>query len=261
MFACDFFESADPVFAYIQQQRYRLPSRPYAGYLLFFFGESDTEIATWFARNIVALDSLTESSLAGLVFARKIRIQAQRIVETPPASRRRSTSSRLTNSAHVSDSMIRRVDHPRQPFDNRLMPDFKIRGMVSADGTQAVYPEEEIGAITYGSDEVAAQFGVLADMPCIVLLNAVPTGTVEIIRLSDYDPVTNRRFRNALALSSPAIPRQAQTFSATACGDTYLGLRTIQHWEKGDRTPPPYLNRALKDISRELLELASPKPR
>jgi hypothetical protein len=188
MFACDFFESADPVFTYIQQQRRRLLSRPYAGYLLFFFGESDTEIATWFARNIIALDSLTGSNLAGLVFAHKIRIQAQRVIETPPASRRRNTTSRLTNSEQVSDSMIRPVDHPRHPFDHRLRPEFQIREMVSATGIQAVYPEEEIGAITYGSDEIAARFGVLADMPCIVLLNAVPTGTVEIIKLSDYDP-------------------------------------------------------------------------
>ena len=31
-----------------------------------------------------------------------------------------------------------------------------------------------------------------------------------------------------------------------------VGLRTVQHWEDGDRTPTPYLKRALRDLQREL---------
>jgi DNA-binding transcriptional regulator YiaG len=32
--------------------------------------------------------------------------------------------------------------------------------------------------------------------------------------------------------------------------------RTVQHWEKGDRVPAPYLERALRDLARELAQSA-----
>lgn len=42
-----------------------------------------------------------------------------------------------------------------------------------------------------------------------------------------------------------------QEEAATRLGVT---LRAWQHWEGAERTPPPYLMRALRDLERELAE-------
>jgi hypothetical protein len=57
---------------------------------------------------------------------------------------------------------------------------------VSADG-EVLYRPEEITAITYGSDNVARSLGVETDLPCIAILNAIPTGKVDILKLKNDD--------------------------------------------------------------------------
>src|SRR5271166_2024581 len=86
MLILTYYRSVDPVVELLKEgfmaaQKRRNKSapveRPYAGYLLFLFGSADEDIATWFARNLVALDSLTGSSLAGLVFAERAKIRVE----------------------------------------------------------------------------------------------------------------------------------------------------------------------------------------
>ena len=190
MFAIEYFESADPVFDALQKQRSALLERPYAGYLLFLFGNAHEDIATWFARNIVALDSLTGSSLAGLIFAERVRLRVQRTLKEASPGTPPSLEASFARSGTVSTDRITKVNKVSPPFDSRKLSDadFQAYRLVSRDNFEVRFPEQDISAITYGSDELAKRFGVFEDVPCIVLLDSVPSGTVEIIQLRNSDP-------------------------------------------------------------------------
>src|ERR1035441_4146002 len=71
------FASSDPVLKVLCSDPGEIIGRKYFGYLLFLFGSADEEFATWFARNISALDSLTGSDLAVVVLATHIRVKVQ----------------------------------------------------------------------------------------------------------------------------------------------------------------------------------------
>lgn len=44
---------------------------------------------------------------------------------------------------------------------------------------------DELTAITYAVDDIARQLGVIEELPCIVILDAIPRMTVEVFHLSD----------------------------------------------------------------------------
>lgn len=54
-------------------------------------------------------------------------------------------------------------------------------------------------------------------------------------------PEEIRRWRDAVGLTQSAVAELLPT-----------DLRTWQRWEAGDRRPPPFLARALRDVEREL---------
>jgi hypothetical protein len=132
--------------------------KPYGGYILFLVGGADTEALAWLQNNILALDSLTADILAYAIFAKRFNIEyavtgkAQRIM--PKSTHRRAIPPevmRLVKSGILGWEM---------------------------DGN-------EITAVTYAVDEIARQFGVLAELPCMIILDALPTRDMEVIHLSD----------------------------------------------------------------------------
>jgi len=177
MLILTYYRSVDPVVELLKEgfmaaQKRRNKSapveRPYAGYLLFLFGSADEDIATWFARNLVALDSLTGSSLAGLVFAERAKIRVE-------VGTKRDSSGPLTPlRAEAGGIPIEKVKQ------------YEIDRLVSRSGEVAYRPERELTAITYGADAVARELGLQADLPCIAVLDALPTEDIEIVRLRDY---------------------------------------------------------------------------
>jgi transcriptional regulator with XRE-family HTH domain len=55
------------------------------------------------------------------------------------------------------------------------------------------------------------------------------------------------RFRERHGLTQAALAELLTTGE-----ENEVFVSTIQRWEYGDRIPPPYLKRALRDIAREL---------
>jgi transcriptional regulator with XRE-family HTH domain len=56
-----------------------------------------------------------------------------------------------------------------------------------------------------------------------------------------------RRFRERHGLTQVRLAELLSSGQHPPIGET-----TIQRWEAGERTPPPYLKRALRDVAREL---------
>ena len=128
MLSVNYYRSTETVLRLLKQGHSAVFERPYAGYLLFLFGNADEEIATWFARNLVALDSLTGSSLAGLVFARRVKIRAQ--------AGTRMDQLELPNSQD-EEIQVNSIDEI-----------VKVERLVSREGAVQYWPERELTAIT-----------------------------------------------------------------------------------------------------------------
>jgi hypothetical protein len=168
MLRVNYYRSADPVVRLFKEGCAGIFERPYAGYLLFLFGNADEDIATWFARNLVALDSLTGSNLAGLVFAERVKIHVQ--VGT--------TRDQLAlPDLREKEVILEKI--------NRIV---EVERLVSRTGEVLYRPEEELTALTYGADAVATDLGIQADLPCIAILDALPTEDIGVLRLRDYEP-------------------------------------------------------------------------
>jgi hypothetical protein len=135
----------------------------YGGYLLFLMGSADEEALTWLATNALALDSLTGEHVAFGVFARHWKVKL-----------------------HVSG-----VPKPDMPQGNRVVdvPLNKIRAarsittLVKSGECGWVLNGDEINAITYGTDDVARAFGVLDELPCLLVMDSVPKREYELVHL------------------------------------------------------------------------------
>ncbi|HJX83142.1 MAG TPA: hypothetical protein VJ723_02215 [Candidatus Angelobacter sp.] len=163
----NYYRSLDPVLGLLKKGRWSSSERPYAGYLLFLFGKADEEIATWFARNLVALDSLTGSSLAGLVFAERVKLRVQ---------------------VGTTRDQLQFPDLKDEAIKIEKIKSYEIERLVSRSGEVLYREEEELTAITYGADHVARELGLQADLPCIAILDVLPTEDIGVLRLRDYDP-------------------------------------------------------------------------
>jgi len=162
-------ETVDPVLDLLYENPARLLEKRYAGYLVFLFGRADEEFATWFARNIVALDSLTGSDIGGAIFASRIKLRVHSPVGN--ASPRRSTAHLRNGDSDIDLGTIHRISEPLIDSSGRS----RWRG-----------DEEEITAMTYATDDIARRLGVLPDLPCLVVIDAVPSDEIEVMRLTEY---------------------------------------------------------------------------
>lgn len=161
------YRSVDPVLRLLREHPALTFDRPYAGYLLFLFGQSDEKVATWFSRNLVALDSLTGSTIAGIVFADRVKIR----VEVEPGRNEREGLSEVP------------IGEIQSGYDAH----YRYDRLVSDDGKSSFRTEKEITALTYAADAVARRMNLTSDLPCIVILDAIPTREFEILRLSNRD--------------------------------------------------------------------------
>jgi hypothetical protein len=143
---------------------------PYAGYLLFLFGIADATAASWMREQLVALDSLTGPDIAGVVFVKRIGINAQiTSVYTPHPIREK-----------VSDGTVDLCDIEFDPFPFHVTP---MLGLDESDRFEQ--RTAELQAITYATDDIARAFSVLADLPCLIIADAVPTQQIEVLRLQN----------------------------------------------------------------------------
>lgn len=156
-------DCSDPILRLLHTHPGELVGRNYAGYLVFLFGAADEEFATWFTRNLVALDSLTGTDIGAVVFAARVRLALPGQKTKRTQTRDTVDLTRIYRHAFVSDRLI----------------DHELRSLWR--GTN-----DELVATTYATDDIARGLGVLEDLPCLVILDAVPSPEVEVVRLSEH---------------------------------------------------------------------------
>jgi hypothetical protein len=144
--------------------------KPYAGYLFFLAGNYDKEILTWFTKNLLALDSLTGESVAFAIFAHSFRFKF-RVSGMNPSITDRVLP--MTHNVSLSDLKA-------SSSVTKLVKSRKWKSGVVIDG-------DEINAITYAVDDIARGFGVLDELPCILVLDAIPKREFQVIRLDGMD--------------------------------------------------------------------------
>ena len=126
----------------------------FGGYLLFLMTGEHREEIDWLRDHAVPLDSLTGDTIAFFVFSRRFPIRINPSGSERSMSRGRSIEIPLGEIVNCSQSSL-----------NRLIKDGRC-GWVS-DG-------DELMAVTYSADQVAQEFGVLGEMPCVVVMDAIP---------------------------------------------------------------------------------------
>jgi len=133
----------------------------YPAFLLFLIGEPDADELQWLLDNAKALDSVTGTDVAFAVFAREFTVK---LWTSEPSSRSKPARvGKITVDAELKKTkVVPLIKHGRF---GRVM-----------DG-------DELTAITYGTDIVARELGLLDKLPCMVIIDAVPKETLCVICL------------------------------------------------------------------------------
>ncbi len=167
MFTVEYVEGADELLDIIKSSPSDIFNAPYTGYLLFLFGETDSETADWIRYNLRSLDSLTGTDIAGAVFAKSFEFKGL-------VTRRYSTHpGHLIKNSGVALSHVHKSDDSN--FTHRASEVFE-RGKLDGPGVSL----ENLTATTYASDEIAKSLGLTARLPCIVFLDALPSSHVAL---------------------------------------------------------------------------------
>jgi hypothetical protein len=140
--------------------------KPYLGYLLFLTGGADRNILEWVAANAVNLDSLTGDDLAFAVFARRFTFKLR--VPNYPMSHEK----RQRNLREIS------LEDARDPYT--------LTHLCKSGQLGWVLDGDEVTAITYAVDELARGLGVTEDLPCLIVLDALPNLHFDILHLDNH---------------------------------------------------------------------------
>jgi len=151
--------------------------RPYAAYLFFLIGGADTAALEWLRKHLVPLDSLTGDFVAFALFADKVPVR----LDVPFERVRRR------HEAFLGDVPFTEVE--------------RIDAYVKAGKLGRVADGDHLNAVTYATDRVAREFGVLDRLPCLVVLDAFPAENIDVIELRD------REMESLLPLLRVAIHR------------------------------------------------------
>jgi hypothetical protein len=139
--------------------------KPFGGYLLFLIGGKEKELIDWILENVIVLDSLTSDTIAFALFAREFNIEIK-----------------------VPDFLGRTIPRDRLPKEIQVpLKDIKafrsIDSFVKSGRCGWVVDGDKISAITYAVDDIAKNLGILGELPCVVVLDAIPKGTFELFPL------------------------------------------------------------------------------
>jgi hypothetical protein len=157
MFQIEIVESADPVLRLLRSSPHEIFDQPFAGYALFLFGESDEGVATWFARSLVSLDSLTGEHIACVVFAKRIRFRGTVTMHESPRPGRWGAQQDRTGA-----------------YSLRTIHRGYVYRPLAKDATAHWRPsDEELAAVTYEVDHIASELSVVGSLPCIVFFDAM----------------------------------------------------------------------------------------
>lgn len=142
----------------------------YSGYLLFLVTQHDKQQLEWIVSNAPGLDSLTGQYLAYAIFAKSF-----------PIKFRTDASRNLVESLLGDQSWSR--------FMGEIPPELlkrphEVTRLVENGAFGVVLDGDELTAVTYGTDLVARELGLLDKLPCLVVLDAVPAQSPQVIPLT-----------------------------------------------------------------------------
>lgn len=156
-------DNADALLKLLRSNPAQVFDRPYKGYLLFLAGAADQEVCEWLAQNAIVLDSLTGEDIAFAVFARTFRMRIHASHPKPP---RPPMYVGAVSSEEITGGS------------------WQVTRLVKSGRCGWVVDGDEIAAVTYAVDDLARSFNVLQHLPCIVVLDAIPSKKLNIVRLS-----------------------------------------------------------------------------
>lgn len=140
--------------------------KPYGGYILFLAGGAEKEILIWLSENLKTLDSLTGKHIAYALFVRRITVN----YNMPPSEH---IPVRISKLWQENTSRGVKEFSPENVKDPWSITRLFNRGLVM-DG-------DTIAAITYAVDDIAEGLGILDELPCLVIFDAVPNSDFEIL--------------------------------------------------------------------------------
>jgi hypothetical protein len=141
--------------------------RPCGGYLMLMATEFETEAVAWLRHHVDSLDAVTGNEVAFAVFARTFTVP----VGVPGSPAALPGRPRL-DLAEVQDG---------GPWDGA------VRRLVNRGRLGRLAGEDELTLVTPGTLETARVFGVAADLPCLVVVDALPGEQVDVIALRGAD--------------------------------------------------------------------------
>ena len=144
MLQLEFLNSVDPAMRLLRSSSHELFERPFSGYALLLFGAADEGVATWFARSLVSIDSLTGDDIACFIFAKKVKLHV---------------SGTRTNSEETYDL-------------SRIHRAYSFRPLVHEAISLWRPSDREINVTTYDIDYIARELSVTDRLPCIVFFDA-----------------------------------------------------------------------------------------
>jgi hypothetical protein len=160
--------------------------KQYCAYLLFLVTQHDRQQLDWLVCNAPGLDSLTGQHLAYAIFAKSFPVRIR-----TDATRSWAESELAGKECNLVFKNI--------PPELLKRPNEVVR-LVENGAFGVVLDEDELTAITYGSDLVARELGVLDKLPCLVVLDAVPSNSPLVIPLTQkLIPELIQRLRGALS--------------------------------------------------------------
>ena len=136
----------------------------FSAYMFFLAGEHDKFVIDWLvAKNALELDSLIiDSDIAFAIFAQRITIKLR------------------------IDALYKRTPKMLGTVDLADVADkWKVSRLVKSGTLGMAVDGDEIAAVTYATDAIAKQFGVLDKLPCVVVFDAIPSKRMEVIRLTE----------------------------------------------------------------------------
>lgn len=157
----------------------------YSAYLLFLVTQHDKQQLDWIVANAPGLDALTGRYLAFAVFAKSFPIK---IRTDAPASLVRAELYARGRSRELSVVSPELLKKPTE-----------ITRLVENGAFGVVLDGDELTAITYGSDLVARELGLLNKLPCLVVIDGVPAESPKVIVLTPkLMPELFQRLRGAV---------------------------------------------------------------
>jgi hypothetical protein len=127
------------------------------------FTGREEDLVTQFQKMTVELDSLTGETVAFAVFVKRFSMT---VADVQARGRRLSRTTR------------KRVE-----FDTKDL-EWSISGLVKKGKLGWVAKGDELVALTYATDEVATELGVLSSLPCVVAFDGIPSGQFEVVQLT-----------------------------------------------------------------------------